>query len=57
MPTKTRTRKSAKRKVTSSKKDKLACRECGLVLTVDEMCGCADLSGVVCCGEPMKSKK
>jgi hypothetical protein len=46
-----------KRKVT--KKDKLVCRKCGLVLSIDNYCGCYEAHDVVCCGEKMKkgSKK
>jgi len=34
--------------------DKLSCGVCGLVVTVDEACGCASIEELVCCGEVMK---
>lgn len=38
------------------KNDKLACTVCGLVVTVDEVCGCVDVCDVICCGKEMKRK-
>jgi len=35
---------------------KYACSDCGLVLVVDEDCGCATVD-LVCCGTPMKKKR
>ena len=32
--------------------DKFGCAECGLVVVVDEECGCA-AADILCCGEPM----
>ncbi len=32
--------------------DKFGCAECGLVVVVDEGCGCAT-ADILCCGEPM----
>jgi hypothetical protein len=31
-----------------------ACSTCGLVVTVDEVCGCVDFCDIICCGEQMK---
>jgi hypothetical protein len=40
----------------AKKGDYLSCDECGLVVVVDEACGCATAE-VICCGEPMASGK
>jgi rubrerythrin len=57
MPAK-KAHKSSKKGAAKSKKklgngSKLVCNECGLILTVDEMCGCDDYCDVICCGEQM----
>ena len=36
---------------------KYACSVCGMVVSVDTACGCAEAHPVVCCGKPMKAKK
>ncbi len=36
------------------KGDKYACDDCGIIVMVDEACGCAPCD-LVCCGAPMKS--
>jgi len=33
------------------------CSECGLVVTVDEECVCAEPCDIVCCGRQMQPKK
>jgi len=33
------------------------CGACGLAVTVDEVCGCADFCDIICCGEQMKPAK
>jgi len=48
-------KKTAKKKL--GKKQKLVCKQCGLVVSVDEVCGCVDYCDIVCCGEEMKPKK
>jgi len=35
---------------------KYSCADCGLVVVVDEDCGCATVD-LVCCGTPMKKKR
>jgi len=35
---------------------KYSCTDCGLVVVVDEDCGCATVD-LVCCGTPMKKKR
>lgn len=39
---------------TAKKGDKLSCEVCGLILTVDEACGCATMEKLICCRKPMK---
>ena len=36
----------------AKKGDYLSCNECGLVVTVDEACGCAT-ADIICCDKPM----
>jgi hypothetical protein len=38
------------------KGDRYQCGVCGLGVTVDEACGCADACDITCCGEQMKPK-
>ena len=57
MPEKTKTRaKKHAAKKRMSKGDSYACDVCGLVITVDEACGCVD-ADIICCGAPMKERK
>lgn len=66
-PKKAVTRKAVVKKATAAKKpattkqvkknDKLTCSVCGLVVTVDEVCGCVDVCDLICCGKEMKRKK
>ena len=30
------------------------CSVCGLELSVEKVCGCADACDIICCGEPME---
>jgi membrane protease subunit (stomatin/prohibitin family) len=39
------------------KDDKLVCQQCGLVVTVDNVCGCIDVCDLICCGTEMKPKR
>jgi len=52
MPTKKKSKKAA----AVRKGNKYFCRECGLVVSIDETCGCVDMCDIVCCGRPMKKK-
>ena len=45
---------TAKKKV--SRGDSYECGVCGLVVTVDEACGCVEACDIICCGKPMKAK-
>ncbi len=47
----------AKKPAKTSKGDAYECGVCGLLVTVDETCGCADVCDIICCGKPMKVKK
>jgi hypothetical protein len=40
----------------AKKGDKLSCTVCGLVVAVDEVCGCAS-TAILCCGKPMGKGK
>jgi hypothetical protein len=39
------------------KGDVYKCGVCGLAVTVDEVCGCADTCDIICCEKEMKPKK
>jgi hypothetical protein len=47
--------KGSKKKV--SRGGQYSCEVCGLVVSVDEVCGCAEAHNIICCGEEMKAKK
>jgi cell division septation protein DedD len=37
--------------------DRYSCEVCGLVVSVDETCGCVDACDIICCGKEMKAGK
>jgi hypothetical protein len=37
--------------------DQYKCSVCGLVVSVDETCGCVETCDIVCCDTPMKKKR
>ncbi len=37
--------------------DRYTCEVCGLAVTVDETCGCAETCDLICCETPMKKKR
>ncbi len=43
-------------KKTLKKGSKLKCYKCGMVVKVDEICGCVDTCDIICCGKTMKRK-
>jgi hypothetical protein len=47
--------KTSKKKVKQG--DRYSCDICGLVVSVDEACGCVDAFDIICCGEQMKAAK
>ena len=57
MATKKKMVTAKKPAVKTSKGDAYECGVCGLLVTVDETCGCADVCDIICCGKPMKLKK
>ena len=62
MATKKMAKKAVKKVAKASKKgvkkgDAYACSVCGLVISVDEVCGCIDTCDIICCEKPMKAKK
>ena len=42
------------RKISTSVGDKYICDECGLIVTVSEICDCAGVCDIFCCEEHMK---
>ena len=58
---KTVMKKSAKpvsrKKKGIKKDDKYSCNVCGLVVSVNEECGCIETCDIICCGKQMKTKK
>ncbi|MBT9130906.1 MAG: hypothetical protein DDT41_01202 [candidate division WS2 bacterium] len=42
---------------TAKKGSRYTCDACGLVVTVDNVCGCVDTCDIICCGYEMKPKK
>ena len=43
--------RAGKKKVNQG--NRYACDVCGLVVSVDEACGCVDACDIICCGEQM----
>jgi len=44
------------KKGVAKKGDRYKCDECGLVVVVDDSCGCSECD-LICCGEQMKPVK
>lgn len=51
------TKKTSTKKASMKKGSKYSCSVCGLVVSIDEVCGCVDVCDLICCNEPMKPKK
>lgn len=49
--------KGSTKKKGIKKGDKYTCSVCGMVVSVDRVCGCVDVCDLICCGQQMKSKK
>ena len=47
----------AKKAAGMAKGSKYACGVCGLAVTVDTACGCAETAHLICCEKPMRMKK
>ncbi len=41
---------------TASQGDKYACDVCGVVVSVDEVCGCVEAHDLICCGQAMTAR-
>jgi rubrerythrin len=55
MAVKKKTKKVAKKAKSAVKKgDAYKCSVCGLVVKVDEVCGCVDYCDIICCDREMK---
>ena len=54
-PAKATAKKTTKR--ATAKGDSFVCEVCGLAVTVDTVCGCAEVCDIICCGQTMKEKK
>ncbi len=53
----TAARKAPARARKVEKGTQYSCEVCGLVVSVDEACGCVESCDIVCCGEPMQERK
>ncbi|MGQ9664453.1 MAG: hypothetical protein ACUVUH_03860 [bacterium] len=47
----------AVKKTATRKGSKYICTVCGLTLTVERDCGCAEMHPVICCGKEMQIKQ
>ena len=50
-------KKNVKKTAKGKKGSRYSCQACGLVVTVDNICGCVDECDIICCGTGMKPKK
>jgi hypothetical protein len=37
--------------------EQYSCEVCGLIVSIDEACGCVEAHDIICCGEEMKAKR
>jgi hypothetical protein len=54
---KTAVKKTAKKTAGMKEGSKYTCGVCGLSVTVDTACGCAETSHLICCEKPMRMKR
>jgi len=54
---KTAVKRTAKKTAGVKKGSRYSCGVCGLAVTVDTACGCAEAAHLICCERPMKMKK
>jgi hypothetical protein len=54
---KTVAKKTAKKTTAMKKGSRYGCSVCGLAVTVDTACGCAEATHLICCDKPMKAKR
>ena len=57
MAVKKTVKKTHAKKAGIKKGSKYVCSECGVVLVVDEVCGCVEACDLICCGKQLKIKK
>lgn len=50
-------KKAAKKAKSTKKPERYLCNACGLVVTVDEECGCEEACDIICCGRQMQPTK
>jgi hypothetical protein len=50
----TKPAKTSKKKVKQG--DRYSCEVCGIVVSVDEACGCVEPYNIICCGQQMARK-
>ncbi len=54
---KTATKGTAKKTAGVKEGSRYTCGVCGLAVTVDTACGCAETAHLICCERPMKIKR
>ena len=54
---KTAVKATAKKPAGVKKGSRYSCGVCGLAVTVDTACGCAETAHLICCEKPMRMKK
>lgn len=50
-------RSTAKKAAGVKEGSRYSCGVCGLVVTVDTACGCAEATHLICCERPMRTKR
>jgi hypothetical protein len=50
------TKKTVKKTAGMKEGSKYTCGDCGLTVSVDTACGCAETAHLICCEKPMKMK-
>jgi hypothetical protein len=54
---KTVAKKTAKKTAGMKEGSRYVCGVCGLAVTVDTACGCAEAAHLICCEKPMRAKR
>jgi hypothetical protein len=52
--------KTTKKRTTKKaikKGNRFECSVCGVVVSINEICGCVDTCDIICCGKQMRKKK
>ncbi len=55
--TKAGVKRTARKTTGMTKGSSYTCGVCGLIVTVDTACGCAEPSHLICCEKPMRKKR